>query len=392
MPIEKDENKIRALLADGRISMITVDTSIFDEKHLQLNSATLQALAGLKSEKFTFVLSGTVYAEVLAHLTKASEDAIRTAKKAIGQALNAFETRAPTRDELLKQISGGRSAERSADERLKRYIFDVGCEVLEDAELVSVQAVLDGYFKGQPPFGAGKKKAEFPDAFALHALERKARDRRSGILVVSKDGDWNAFCAKSDRLYAVPEIERALGLVTDAPLGLRKAVYAWIVENEEGRIQVRQRIAQNVQEIDFTATGDAEHGQLEAFAWSGDLSDVVWPEETDIDVIEVSCSEHGGAITVVASLPLDLAVKVPVELSFSFWDDVDRESVGMGGYPVEVDEHLQVAATVTLEIKGSGTENERFECLDSELDPQHFQVDVGEVDCFELDDWREREL
>lgn len=43
MPIVTDE-QLRMHLATGRIGVISVDTNIFDQKRLQFNSASLQAL------------------------------------------------------------------------------------------------------------------------------------------------------------------------------------------------------------------------------------------------------------------------------------------------------------------------------------------------------------
>jgi hypothetical protein len=157
MPIVDDE-QLKALLAEGRISAISVDTSIFDQKRLQLNSATMQALAGLKNRPFNFVLSGTVAKEVLAHLEKAAAEALQAAKKAIEKALFSFETKTPEREALLAQISGGRPAAEAATQRWEKYIEDTGCEVLTDTDLVSITTIYDGYFAGEPPFGSGRKK------------------------------------------------------------------------------------------------------------------------------------------------------------------------------------------------------------------------------------------
>jgi hypothetical protein len=38
----------------------------------------------------------------------------------------------------------------------------------------ALKQVLDLYFARRPPFGEGKKKSEFPDAFVLEALKSKA--------------------------------------------------------------------------------------------------------------------------------------------------------------------------------------------------------------------------
>src|SRR5207249_3278369 len=64
---------------------------------------------------------------------------------------------------------------------------------------VNVSAVFDDYFSVQPPFGTGKKKSEFPDAFAAHALRAWCKANGQIMHVVSGDGDWESVCA------AVPE-------------------------------------------------------------------------------------------------------------------------------------------------------------------------------------------
>ena len=260
MPVVNDE-QIKARLADGRISAISIDTSIFDQKGLQLNSATMQALAGLKDRPFDYVLSGTVAKEVLAHLEKAAVEALQSARKAIGYALFSFETKEPEREALLAQISGGRTAAEAATQHWDKYIADTGCEVLTDTALVDIATIYDGYFAGEPPFGSGRKKDEFPDALALNALERIATDRGTGILVVSKDGDWKAYCEKSQRLYLVPEIERALALITNAPLGLRKAVFGWLSEGGDSLVDFRQDVSHNVERLEFTANAHPTHGE-----------------------------------------------------------------------------------------------------------------------------------
>jgi PIN domain len=386
MPIVNDE-QLKALLVEGRVSAISVDTSIFDQKRLQLNSATMQALAGLKDRPFDFVLSGTVAKEVLAHLEKAAAEALQSAKKAIGKALFSFETKEPEREALLSQISGGRTATEAATQRWDKYIKDTGCEVLTDTALVEIATIYDGYFAGEPPFGSGRKKDEFPDALALHALERIATDRGIGILLVSQDGDWKAYCEKSERLYLVPEIERALALITNAPLGLRNTIYAWLSEGGQGHQEARQHISDNVERLEFTANAHPTHGEVEISTWAGELKVLTWPDASEIDIIEIEEPGEGEPLRVVVSLPVDLVVSVLVELSFSFWDSVDKESMGMGGRSVEVDEELYLRATITLDIHGLGTEDEDIVIEDTELDDQYHEIELGEVNVFEPEDY-----
>lgn len=172
-----DEKTLKALLADGSINAISVDTNIFDQKRLNLNSAAMQAIARLKPLSFDYILSSTVAEEVKNHLQRATQEALQKTKKCVGKAIFYFETEQPTRDEILDQITGGKSAENAANERWARYVTDTGCQIINDYSLVDTSILFAGYFAGEPPFGTGEKKNEFPDAAALHALERTAIER-----------------------------------------------------------------------------------------------------------------------------------------------------------------------------------------------------------------------
>lgn len=57
-----------------------------------------------------------------------------------------------------------------------------------------VEEVFNWYFDGDPPFGQGKKKHEFPDAFVLSALDDYNKEHEANIALVSNDGDFAIAC------------------------------------------------------------------------------------------------------------------------------------------------------------------------------------------------------
>lgn len=316
------EHDLLDLLRHGAISALTIDTNIFDEKGLQLRATPLASVAILKNRAFTFLLSGTVANEVRGHIEKRADEALRAARKAIGEALYAFKTHQPTRDHILNHITGGQTPADAAQSRFTQYVNDSGCEILEDEELVTTKELFDGYFEGQPPFGTGKKKDEFPDALALHALEATAAVRETSILVVSKDGDWRSFCEASTRLYLVSEIETALGLLNDPPLVVRQSILAWLAQEGDGRVEVQSALENAIIDLDVDVNGYAISGELEAIPYGTELRNVVWSEDSDIDIIETSDPDSDGVVTAVLSMPLQVDLRVQVELSFSVWDSV----------------------------------------------------------------------
>ncbi len=241
------------------------------------------------------------------------------------------------------------------------------------------------YFEGQPPFSRGKK-AEFPDALALHALDREAAIRQTGFLVVSEDGDWRAFCENSQRLYLVPKVEKALSLINNAPLGLRRAVVAWFGDDQGGRDEVGSAISSLIEILDVDAVAYANSGDVETDAWAPEVRLIVWPDEEDIDIIETE--ELGeGHFSAVVSLPVLVTVKLLVELSFSVWDSVDKEPVGMGGRSIDLNRDEEVRVTATIDFHSMGDADEEIELVETELDLNSLDVDLGAVDIFEPDDF-----
>lgn len=379
------------LLRNQTISALTIDTNIFDEKGLQLSAAPLATVAILNNRPFEFLLSGTVAKEILGHLEKTAEDAFRTARKAIGEALYAFETLQPTRDQLLDQIAGGQTATGAAQARFARYVQNTGCEILLDEDLVTTKKLFDGYFGGEAPFGTGKKKDEFPDALALHALESVASVREKSFLVVSKDGDWRRFCEQSQRLFFVDELETALALLNDPPLVVRQSVLVWLAADTDGRTEIRNEVERVITNLDVDVSGYATSGEMEAMPYGTELRNLEWADDADVDIIETSDPDEQGVVTTVLSMPLQIDLRVHVELNFSVWDSVDRESVSMGGRTIDVDETHVVRATVTVRMHDLGGENQEIEFDSCEIDINSIDLDIGEVDVFDTEDYYDDE-
>ncbi len=385
MPIT-EEALLSKLVATGAISAMTVDTNIFDEKKMHFNSSPLRQIRTLGNRRFRFILSGTVADEVRSHLVKSIDDALRGARKAVGKALAAFDTKTPTLDDLIAQTAGEKTPEEAAARRFGEFLTDTNCDVIDDASLVSTKEIFEAYFAGKPPFGSGAKKNEFPDALALNGLEKTAHDRKTDFLVVSKDKDWISFCKASTRLHILPDLERALALINAPPVVLREAVQTWLDENNDGRADVTPYLEQALKVVNFDVFGHATHGEIEAIAWEATLDDINWPDLEEIDIIGSEDAGHG-AIDVTISIPLTLLATVPVEVSFSIWDSVDKESISMGGRMIDHQEEFEVRATITGRVRDPGTEDVDIELLDCEIDGSFRDLDIGEQDMFEEGDF-----
>ena len=65
---------------------------------------------------------------------------------------------------------------------------------------VDAATVFQKYFQKKPPFGPGKKKEEFPDAFVLTSIEDWCSWKNQKIYVVSTDGDMQSGCGDNGHL------------------------------------------------------------------------------------------------------------------------------------------------------------------------------------------------
>ena len=177
---------------------ITIDTSIFDGHGLNLEGGMLNKLTQFRDGHVCLVLSEIVIKEVHQHLTdkakKAKDGFIKATKEASRQKVAS--------DNIVKKINNFiealPTAEDTAKNRLESFIEETNAEIIL-ADTIEIKNLVARYFKFLPPFEeTGKKKNEFPDAFALMSLENWAEDNQQKILAVAKDRGWQKFATDSN--------------------------------------------------------------------------------------------------------------------------------------------------------------------------------------------------
>ena len=377
------ETDIARLIAEGQITAITLDTNIFVQKQLQLSSTKFQALARLSRSGFRLILAKTVAREVAGKVEDSVSRKFESARNGIDKALGAFGTREHTLEQLLNQITGGRTPDQIAQEVFAEFVTCSNCEILNDAELVDVPSIIDDYFSGRPPFGSEKKKHEFPDAISLNALERTSRERSIGILAVSNDGDWENYCKNSKHLYIVKEIEKGLSLVTNAPPVLRNRIKSWLEREELGGLTFASLMEDIVGDMRFEAEVYPSFGRCEVEVWSPQLKKINLPDEEEIDIIELTPRPDMNSSQIVVSIPITLTLRVPIDIGFYIWDSVDKESLSMGERTINHEEMVNVIITINFNISDQSLDEEKIEVDDVEVDNDWYQIHIGEVDPFD---------
>ena len=176
--------------------VVSIDTSVFTANNYFSATSKINKLAELASKgRISIVLTSITKAEIIKHLIKDIENARRSVRK--------------NDNEVLRNVKGtdkyfsvldSLDVEKMAIEMVNSFVnrseaYVIGLEYCKD-----IEGIFKKYFKQEFPFSE-KKQKEFPDAFALAALEGYNRSRRYKIIVLSTDPDMQNY--ESDELYAV---------------------------------------------------------------------------------------------------------------------------------------------------------------------------------------------
>jgi len=142
---------------------ISIDTSIFDEKGLRIESGLFKKLEQFKPTDIDIVLSDIVFQEVESHLKKKIAETHSSIEKCLR---NSEAQLAISENDIagVKELLLAMTVNETANSRLKSFVENTGLIIIESEQYLNVKYLIESYFNAQPPFSpTGNKKAEFPD-------------------------------------------------------------------------------------------------------------------------------------------------------------------------------------------------------------------------------------
>lgn len=224
---------------NSKYDAILIDTSIFENHGLRLDTGLLANLVQFKKSPIDLLLPDVIKGEIESHLIKKIN---QTKTESINKLKNADEyleispelTR--TYYNHINSVSGNEIAKRKID----GFIENTGAKVLLADEYIKISSILEKYFSYEPPFlDSGAKKNEFPDAIALIATENWAQKNKKNVLVVSSDNDWENYCNNSKRLTIQKSLSQALDVFNNinAPHLFIEKLEIFIRNNEINHIR-----------------------------------------------------------------------------------------------------------------------------------------------------------
>jgi hypothetical protein len=340
---------IKREVAGGGITAISLDTSVFDGQRLGLEYGLLKRMGQFKGGDAKFVLSDVVVQEVLRHLMEAASKGQADTRKALKTVGHTWAVSSEVLNGSFDILFGDRTADAVAQERLDGFLKSTNAVIAKADGSVRVGDLVSRYFDRQPPFAQKEAaKHEFPDALALLTLEAWAENEDTKILVVSKDGDWTAFCEESEWLVATDDIGVALSafqrevaqytcqLLTQKlfggdPMGLEEAV-SRALEDQSWK-------------IDFVVDADSEF-----FFEENSISPDITFEEIRVfaDGAALEPVEYGDDF-LVARVTAVVEAEITAEFSFKHWDGIDKEYMSMGSGTATTRKGFDVDVLVTFQ-------------------------------------------
>jgi hypothetical protein len=116
-----------------------------------------------------------------------------------------------------------------------------------EASKVDAEDILKLYFEKKPPFGDGKKKAEFPDALSLLSLQSHLENNEK-IYVISDDGDLRAYCEAESQFIQLDTLDHLLDIYnqnTQHTNVLSEHVKNYFIQNDEN---LKRRITEYLED------------------------------------------------------------------------------------------------------------------------------------------------
>ncbi|MBO9101769.1 MULTISPECIES: PIN domain-containing protein [unclassified Rhizobium] len=366
---KKTVDEIKALIAEGNILAITMDTSIFDKFGCNLEFKALTAVEQFKHKDVQLVLSPVTLGEVRNHIAAAVSEAASKAQAGINQFFKA--SRANNKlDEVVKALGIDTDPSVIAGEQISAYVDRVGAG--EITEQVDSDELLRRYFGVLPPFGkSSDKKAEFPDAIALLTLEKWAVANDTYLLAVSRDGDWETFAGLSEKLIHVGELSTALGFFNDQESAIAARVVSSIKSGSAANLnkQIQSKLEDYIDGYDVDVDANAGYYyEYEIY----DTSIAGWDFADRADIVVVSANDD----EVVVSFDLAVEAQIDVSFKFSAKDHIDKDYVSLGGADLTGTAEFIVSAVATF----AKSIDRDPDLIDLDIDGRGVAVDFGYVE------------
>lgn len=170
--------------------IIFIDTNVFISEHYFLKKNRITTLCNLAAKSRINILMPEIIKEEIAHHIQTD---MRHAFNAVTDKENCVLKHDKKYDQYC-YTSSKKEMDKIASTSLETFLTHSNTYILGYDYCTDVNIIFAKYFGKEKPFGEGKKKDEFPDAFALLALETYCKKNKlPQIIVLSQDSDMKKY-------------------------------------------------------------------------------------------------------------------------------------------------------------------------------------------------------
>lgn len=348
------DEQIREGIEKGEITAISLDTSSFGHPgEISLEVGIPSKFSQFKHSSIKLLVTDIVKAELIKYMSKTAEEAQSSLKKSFKQISNGWLISKETCLDIQATLYARLTPKDVAVSRFDKFVEHSGALILNTHELIDTKELMERYFDLRPPFSSSKetKKNEFPDAFALLSLEKWATVANTKIITVSKDNDWSAYCAASERLILVDDQVKALSYFHAEESVAVNALQDAIRTNKLPHVisEITSHIEDYISRLDLIVDADSVYN-FDVEIYNREVTGTSLNNLEDIKVLPVDTSEN----RIEVEISVEVQMRIETSFTFSVIDSVDRDDMPMGSN--DIDDILDIDFSVLIAFERKNIE------------------------------------
>ena len=324
---------------------VFVDTQIFINQNFNISEKS--KLGSLKKQvkkgAINFLTSEIIVEEAHKHIQENIERKINE----INKIFNSREITILRDSKYNKYFENFKTEEmvKEAISQFQNYLDEVEAKYL-DIDSIELRAILDDYFNDRKPFGAGKKKYEFPDAFNISMLMGFKRDNKP-IYVISGDRDFEGV----EGIVLYQNIDELLNRINIDKLIAQKALRYINNINDNVTEEIKRQFFDDQQKIEVDGFEYDRKGIVGGYEYDEiELQNVNLIDIISSEVIDYNFEEQKLKITI------QCLVEFVFDCTFfdeenSVWDSVDKEYLTKEYGLIKENHNKEIELMVNLSYK-----------------------------------------
>ncbi len=294
-----------------------LDTETYMARNFQFDSGVLRALQShLEEDDCHLLITDVNVREIRRHMKRKSVEAHTVITKVKKDAMILRNTETLPWHKIFTPVTAD-EIYAALETKFQAFLDNTSVEVVA-TNTVNIDTVFDAYFDESPPFATSGKKAEFPDAFVLHAIDAISKRRGHKLYVISEDRDVKSFCALRENLISIGRLDELLALVVKNTERLAEPAKFAEEFFSDWKEAIDKNIKKQLMNAEFEIDNDMEENLFEAEVDNVEIESVDYLSRNLTDV-----SKEDATFELIVRTSLVVTINYP-DYDRSPWDSEDK--------------------------------------------------------------------